>query len=435
MALMRRSTSKLLSKRTQSGTPVALAISFRDLKSTSSAVIAAALAEPISEHAELLHVIQCAVDDATTLYDEGDVDGAVRTYRLCAARHADSDVRLREALEEDALDHHQQGDVTARFIDDHARPTVLSTVECSRASGSSSVSTEEKKDDGDARASLPDALRTYWRLRRIFDEILVSLLEAVWAAAEASPEDDESANAKLPVFYLYYWDQTHGSAWHGWWITPFHVGCTRYAARAANCDAATPDLCTTWEREAADDHTISAAEADPSSTAAQGSGSAPRRVRRAGSLPASIGTPTSTPPPSAPRRRTLAKTAWPSGRGTSRFTSRTKKKASEAAAAVERIEMRVDNAADGLRVRALHGCAFDGFYQQDLTPANNPRHRGRPVFRRVRRLRQAEADAMDAHIIEDAQKRHRSTMRKRFAFSSPFRKLMAPAKASRSTSV
>ena len=64
-----------------------------------------------------------------------------------------------------------------------------------------------------------------WLYRRTFDTLI--------------QQDREGPSAER---FLYFWDKRDGPNWMGWWLTPEHVGCTRYYAHAP-VDAATPDQC------------------------------------------------------------------------------------------------------------------------------------------------------------------------------------------------
>ena len=44
---------------------------------------------------------------------------------------------------------------------------------------------------------------------------------------------------------LYYWDESDGPQWQGWWITPDHVGNDRFFAFSRGA-AASPDECRSW---------------------------------------------------------------------------------------------------------------------------------------------------------------------------------------------
>eukprot|EP00908_Phaeocystis_cordata_P022627 Transcript_5049.p1 GENE.Transcript_5049~~Transcript_5049.p1 ORF type:complete len:330 (-),score=75.76 Transcript_5049:23-964(-) len=75
-----------------------------------------------------------------------------------------------------------------------------------------------------------------WNYRRVFDSLIQQDL-----AATVEPGSDEYE------YFLYFWDARDGSNWTGWWITPEHIGCTRYYAHAA-VDVEGPHLCGgQWE--------------------------------------------------------------------------------------------------------------------------------------------------------------------------------------------
>lgn len=83
-----------------------------------------------------------------------------------------------------------------------------------------------------------------WQYRRAFDNII--------------NQDREGPSAER---FLYFWDERDGDNWMGWWITPDHIGCTRFYAHAP-VDAETPDLCGGQWKEPMDQMVVVAASTD-----------------------------------------------------------------------------------------------------------------------------------------------------------------------------